>query len=66
MPRLVYATCEPEGRPHSTYIARRKFTEAIEGCGKVLLDDLNGEPFEAYDRQRPLLLWDFDHEAMAQ
>jgi|GEM_PF-5083689 len=64
MPRLVYATCEPIGHPHSTYIARLKFLDAIERRTPQVLDDLNGKPFEAYDKHRPLLIWDDEQEGI--
>ncbi|MGH9837020.1 MAG: hypothetical protein ACRD9Y_28670, partial [Blastocatellia bacterium] len=62
MPRLVYATCEPKGNPHSTYIARLRLLDAIERCGTQVLDDLNDEPFRLYDKHRPRLVWNADEE----
>lgn len=48
MPREVYATCEPADRAHSRYLAKRSFIEAIQRCTPQLLDDLSGEPFQAF------------------
>jgi hypothetical protein len=64
MPRLVYATCEPDGNPHSTYIARLRLLKAIETRGTQVLDDLSDEPYKLYEKHRPLLKWDFDEEVV--
>jgi hypothetical protein len=64
MPRIVYATCEPEGNPHSVYIVRQRFLDAIENYAPQVLDELRKDPFQAYDQHRPILLWDFDQDAI--